>query len=58
MWKMTWQALSFRHYAAAVVAMATVLWTVRTPEHDGVVIVAFTDVPPLVWVGTILVELG
>ena len=38
--------------AAAVVAVATVLWTVRTPEHDGVVIVALTDVPPLVWAGT------
>jgi hypothetical protein len=22
---------------------------VRTPERDGVVVVAFTDVPPLVW---------
>jgi len=35
--------------AAAVVAAATVLWTVRYPEHAGQVFVPASDVPPLAW---------
>jgi len=36
--------------AAAVVAVATVLWTVRYPEHGGDVIIPAADVPLLAWI--------
>jgi hypothetical protein len=43
---------------AASIAAATIIWTVRTPDTDGLALVALTDIPRQVWVAVGLTVLA